>query len=153
MINIRKLNELRELFKKNLLQLNIATIGFDVLIISTSIIGMIKSIEWINKNTSELKNASIFYYNISEVVDIQIMGWLLLVSCFLLLISVFIRTPNEFRLMILGGLVSGLVYFAFGILAVDNASLYATYYNNLINGWVQIIIAGMGAIGIWKTKV
>lgn len=138
--------------KRSLSKINIASMGFDILILSTGVSGIIKSSEWINAAPTKFQSVTAFYRSINQIIDLQTVGWFLLISSLLLLSSVFIRTPNEYRLMILGGLFSGIIYFIYGILAVDQATLYTTYYNNLLNGWVQILIAGMGAISLWKTK-
>lgn len=137
---------------QSLRKINVASMGFDLLILSTGVSGIIKSSEWINSAPTKFQSVTPFYRNINQMIDLQTVGWFLLISSLLLLSSVFIRTPNEHRLMIIGGLSSGIIYFIYGILAVDQATLYTTYYNNLINGWVQILIAGMGAISLWKTK-
>ena len=52
----------------------------NLLILLISILGAIRGFEWIARDGETLVKASKIYLTISQVIDVQTLGWLMLIS-------------------------------------------------------------------------
>lgn len=123
-----------------------------LLIILLSAFGIMRGSEMVIRGENSMQNAAKLYIKLSEYVDIQSIGWLLLSSSLLLAISVFTEGTITFLLLTIGGLTTGTVHIFYGLVAVEGAKVVATYYTTLTLGIYEYIICAVGVMGLWKTN-
>lgn len=125
----------------------------NLLILLLSVFGIMRSLEWIIRGNASLKNASEIYVKMSQYIDIQSMGWFLLTASIVLLISIFVRGNTAYTLLIIGGIGAGTANMFYGLLSTESAQLLFTYYSTITIGMYLYILATVGVIGLWKTKM
>lgn len=123
----------------------------NLLIVLLSAMSAMRGLEFIIRGEKALQNASQLYIKLSQYIDIQSMGWGLLVGSLILLASVFTKGNTAFVFMIIGGGTLSLIFLFHGMVAVDSAKVISTYYTSLTLSIYQFIIFGIGVYGLWKT--
>lgn len=114
--------------------------------------GAMRALEFIIRGEQSLQNASELYVTLSQYIDIQSMGWGLLIGSVVLLFSVFTKGKTAFILMIVGGGATACIFMFYGMVSVGGAKVVSTYYTSLTLSIYQLIICGTGVYGLWKTK-
>lgn len=138
--------------KAKLIHFSTKDLKSKLFVILLSSIGVIRSIDWIITGSHRLKDVSELYIKLSSIVDINILGWLLLVASVILFASQFCNERIESWLVILGGLVCGTIHLLYGMVSVDSSNLATTYYNGLLIAVMQYLLVFTGVVNIWKTK-
>ena len=124
----------------------------NLLILLISILGAIRGFEWITRDNETLVKASKIYVTISQVIDIQTLGWLMLISAAVLLSTIFISDRVRYVSMIIGGFATGTIFIFYGMASTEFANLLATYYTFVTLGLYGYILCGLGGIALWRTK-
>lgn len=106
--------------------------------------------EMVIRGENSMQSAAKLYIKLSEYVDIQSIGWLLLMSSVLLVFAAFTENKTSFLLLAIGGLSAGTVHIFYGLVAVEGAKVVATYYTTLTLGIYEYILCAVGVMGLWK---
>ncbi|WP_440868126.1 hypothetical protein [Staphylococcus shinii] len=85
-------------------------------------------------------------------MDIQSLGWLLVIASIVLFSAVFIKGSSAYISMIIGGIGIGTIFLFYGLVTVEAATLISTYYTMLTVSIYGYLLAGIGASALWKTK-
>ncbi|MDK3656277.1 hypothetical protein O0A22_11725 [Staphylococcus pseudintermedius] len=123
----------------------------NLLIILLGVLGLFRGVEMITRDDEVLQNASNVYFRISQYVDIQSLGWLLVISSLILILSVFFKSKSAYTLWIIGGVACGSIHLYYGFVATETAKFINTYYQNITISLYQFILAVMGVCLLWKT--
>lgn len=124
----------------------------NLLILLLSILGLIRAIEWIGRSNEALVKASKIYVTINQIVDIQSLGWLMLISSLVLLSTIFIPGRIKYVSMLIGSASVGFIFLFYGMASTEFANLIATYYTFVTLGLYGLLLSGIGGIALWKTK-
>lgn len=140
-------------FKKNREPLHVNEIMAQAFIVLLIALTGIRGYEWIIKGINELKEVSPLYIQMQSVIDIQTLGWFLIISAICLTVSIFAE-KNEYIYInfIIGGLIGSTTHLFFGMASVGSAGLFTTYYSALIMAFALLILALIGVLGLWKKK-
>lgn len=104
------------------------------------------------RSNETLVKASKIYVTISQIIDIQSLGWLTLVSAAVLASTIFISGRVRYVSLIIGGFALGSIFLFYGMASTEFANLIATYYTFVTLGLYGYVLAGLGAIALWKTR-
>lgn len=124
----------------------------NLLILLVAILGAIRGIEWVVRSNETLVKASKIYVTISQVIDIQSLGWLMLISAAVLASTIFISGRVRYISLVIGGFGLGSIFLFYGMASTEFANLIATYYTFVSLGLYGYVLAGLGAIALWKTR-
>ena len=124
----------------------------NLLILIVAILGAIRGIEWIARDGETLVKASKIYLTISQIVDIQSLGLLMLISSAVLLSTIFISGRVRYVSLIIGGFATGSIFLFYGMASTEFANLMATYYTFVTLGLYGYVLAGLGVIALWRTR-
>lgn len=124
----------------------------NLLILLISILGAIRGFEWIARDGETLVKASKIYVTIGQIIDVQSLGWLMLVSAAVLASTVFISGRVRYVSLVIGGFALGSIFLFYGMASTEFANLIATYYTFVSIGLYGYVLAGLGAIALWKTR-
>lgn len=105
------------------------------------------------RSNETLVKASKIYLTISQVIDIQSLGWLMLISAAVLASTIFISGRVRYVSLIIGGFALGSIFLFYGMASTEFANLIATYYTFVTLGLYGYVLAGLGAIALWKTRL
>lgn len=133
-------------------KINTDVLKADILLIFLALLGIIRSLEWIDKSIDELKDISPLYTKMSVYFDVQTMGWFLFTSSLLIVLSVFLKRYSSSILLIIGASIAGSIHLLFGLLSVNGAEMFTTYYTNLSIAIIQFILVFVGVIKLWKKQ-
>lgn len=137
---------------KRILRLTQREVTSKILVILLSGLGIVRSQAFISTNTEQLKNVSKLYIKMSEIMDIETIGWLLFLFSLVLLSSSFFKEGVSQILLIVGCAICGTIHILFGMIGVDTANLPSTYYSNMLIGVVQYLVLLTGVNELWKMK-
>lgn len=121
-----------------------------LLIVLLGAFGLMRGFEMVIRGENSMQSAAKLYIKLSEYVDIQSIGWLLLMSSVLLVLAAFTENKTSFLLLAIGGLAAGTVHIFYGLVAVEGAKVVATYYTTLTLGIYEYILCAVGVMGLWK---
>lgn len=124
----------------------------NLLILLISILGAIRGFEWITRDNETLVKASKIYVTISQVIDVQSLGWLMLISAVVLMSTIFISGRVRYVSMVIGGFATGSILIFYGMASTEFANLIATYYTFVTLGLYGYILCGLGVIALWKMR-
>ncbi len=124
----------------------------NLLILLISILGAIRGLEWIARDGETLVKASKIYLTISQIVDIQSLGWLMLISAAVLASTIFISGRVKYVSLVIGGFATGSIFLFYGMASTEFANLVATYYTFVSIGLYGYILGILGVIALWKTR-
>ena len=124
----------------------------NLLILLISILGAIRGFEWISRDNETLVKASKIYLTISQVIDIQTLGWLMLISAAVMVSTIFISGRTRYVSMVIGGFATGSIFIFYGMASTEFANLVATYYTFVTLGLYGYILCGLGVIALWRTR-
>lgn len=133
-------------------KINTDVLKSDILLIFLALLGIIRSLEWIDKSIDELKDISPLYTKMSVYFDVQTMGWFLFISSVLIVLSAFLKKFSSSILLIIGASIAGSIHLLFGLLSVKGAEMFTTYYTNLSIAIIEFILVFVGVIKIWKKQ-
>lgn len=138
--------------KQKLLNINSIEIELLLLNIMISGMGVIRSYAWITADEDYLENASPIYIKMSEYMDIQAMGWLLMIASIVLFLSEFMKENAQKYMYIVSTFVGSIIHVVYAMIGVENANIFTTYYTSMLVGIVMFIMFMLGVLDIWKTK-
>lgn len=138
--------------KQKLLNINSIEIELLLLNIMISGMGVIRSYAWITADEDYLENASPIYIKMSEYMDIQAMGWLLMIASIVLFLSEFMKETAQKYMYIVSTFVGSIIHVVYAMIGVENANIFTTYYTSMLVGIVMFIMFMLGVLDIWKTK-
>ena len=124
----------------------------NLLILLISILGAIRGFEWISRDGETLVKASKIYLTISQVIDLQTLGWLMLISVAVMVSTIFISGRVRYVSMVIGGFAVGSIFIFYGMASTEFANLVATYYTFVTLGLYGYILCGLGVIALWRTR-
>ena len=124
----------------------------NLLILLISILGAIRGFEWISRDGETLVKASKIYLTISQVIDLQTLGWLMLISAAVMISTIFISDRIRYVSMVIGGFAVGSIFIFYGMASTEFANLVATYYTFVTLGLYGYILCGLGVIALWRTR-
>lgn len=124
----------------------------NLLIVLVSLLGFIRGMEWIVRSSHSLQQSSDIYITINQYMDIQSLGWLLVIASIVLFSAVFIKGSSAYISMIIGGIGIGTIFLFYGLVTVEAATLISTYYTMLTVSIYGYLLAGIGASALWKIK-
>ena len=124
----------------------------NLLILLIVAMGFVRAFEWIIRSSDKLEQLSDIYIAMSHVVDINSAGWLLMVSCIVLGLSMFSRGIIANYFMLVGGTMTGIILTIYAMIASENALLLATSYSIGTVGLMAFTVAIIGGVAIWKTR-
>ena len=124
----------------------------NLLILLISILGAIRGLEWISRDGETLVKASKIYLTISQVIDVQTLGWLMLISAAVMASTIFISGRVRYVSMVIGGFATGSIFLFYGMASTEFANLVATYYTFVTLGLYGYILCGLGVIALWKMR-
>ena len=124
----------------------------NLLILFISILGAIRGFEWITRDGETLVKPSKIYVTISQIIDVQSLGWLMLVSAAVLASTIFISGRIRYVSLVIGGFATGSIFLFYGMASTEFANLIATYYTFVSIGLYGYVLAGLGAIALWRTR-
>ena len=124
----------------------------NLLILLISILGAIRGFEWITRDNETLVKASKIYVTISQVIDVQTLGWLMLISAAVMISTIFISGRVRYVSMVIGGFGLGSIFIFYGMASTEFANLLATYYTFVSLGLYGYILCGLGVIALWRTR-
>ena len=124
----------------------------NLLILFISILGAIRGFEWISRDNETLVKASKIYLTISQVIDLQTLGWLMLISVAVMASTIFISGRARYVSMVIGGFATGSIFIFYGMASTEFANLVATYYTFVTLGLYGYILCGLGVIALWRTR-
>lgn len=99
-----------------------------------------------------LVKASKIYVTISQVIDLQTLGWLMLISAAVMASTIFISGRVRYVSMVIGGFGLGSIFLFYGMASTEFANLLATYYTFVSLGLYGYILCGLGVIALWRTR-
>lgn len=134
---------------------NINTVDLRMLLLIVMLSGFsfVRASGWAISGDTKLKHTSDIYVKMSAYVDISTIGWVLLIFSMLLFLSEFVRSDLSTYLLCISTLACSFIHLLFGMISVDSASLFTTYYSNMLVGIVHFLLFITGVIDIWKTKI
>lgn len=138
--------------KQKLLNINSIEIELLLLNIMISGMGVIRSYAWITADEDYLENASPIYIKMSEYMDIQAMGWLLMIASIVLFLSEFMKETAQKYMYVVSTFVGSIIHVVYAMIGVENANIFTTYYTSMLVGIVMFIMFMLGVLDIWKTK-
>ena len=124
----------------------------NLLILLISILGAIRGFEWITRDSETLVKASKIYLTIAQVMDIQTLGWFMLISAAVMASTIFISGRVRYVSMVIGGFATGSIFLFYGMASTEFANLIATYYTFISIGLYGYILCGLGVIALWRTR-
>lgn len=124
----------------------------NLLIVLVSVLGFVRGMEWIVRSSQSLQQSSDIYITIDQYMDIQSLGWLLVIASIVLFSTVFTKGSPAYISMIIGGIGIGTIFLFYGLVTVGSATLISTYYTMLTVSIYGYLLAGIGALALWKTK-
>ena len=124
----------------------------NLLILLISILGAIRAFEWMTRDGETLVKASKIYLTISQVIDLQTLGWLMLISAAVMISTIFISGRVRYVSMVIGGFATGSIFIFYGMASTEFANLMATYYTFVTLGLYGYILCGLGVIALWRTR-
>ena len=104
------------------------------------------------KDNETLVKASKIHLTISQVIDIQTLGWLMLISAAVMASTIFISGRVRYVSMVIGGFAVGSIFIFYGMASTEFANLVATYYTFVSLGLYGYILCGLGVIALWRTR-
>lgn len=138
--------------KQKLLNINSIEIELLLLNIMISGMGVIRSYAWITADEDYLENASPIYIKMSEYMDIQAMGWLLMIASIVLFLSEFMKETAQKYMYVVSTFIGSIIHVVYAMIGVENANIFTTYYTSMLVGIVMFIMFMLGVLDIWKTK-
>ncbi|WP_433912374.1 hypothetical protein [Staphylococcus sp. LKG3-3] len=138
--------------KDKLLNINSIEVELLLLNVLTSGMGVIRAYAWIATEKNSLENTSPIYVKMNEYMDIQAMGWLLMIASIVLFLSEFMKETAQKYMYIISTFIGSIVNVLFGMIGVDNANIFTTYYTSMLVGIVMFIMFMLGVLDLWKTK-
>lgn len=134
--------------------LNINTVEVELLLLNIIISGMgvIKGYAWIAADKDYLQDASPIYVKMAEYLDIQAMGWLLLIVSIVLFLSEFMKEKAQQYMFAISTFIGSIINITYAMIGVGSANIFTTYYTSMLVGIVMFIMFVMGVLNIWKTK-
>jgi len=123
----------------------------NLLIVLVSVLGFMRGLEWVIRSEEVLKNSSDIYVKLSQIMDIDTLGWLLIIASIILFLSVFVKKEAGYILLIIGGFAVGTCFLMYGMISVETANLLSTYYTMISVGLYGYVLASIGGIALWKT--
>lgn len=124
----------------------------NLLVLLVAILGAIRGIEWVARSNETLVKASKIYVTISQIIDIQSLGWLMLISAAVLASTIFISGRVKYVSLVIGGFATGSIFLFYGMASTEFANLIATYYTFVSLGLYGYILGILGVIALWKTR-
>ena len=124
----------------------------NLLIVLVSVLGFMRGLEWVVRSNEVLKDSSDIYIKLSQFMDINTLGWLLIIGSIVLFISVFVKKETGYILLVIGGFSVGTCFLMYGMISVETATLLSTYYTMISIGLYDYVIASIGGIALWKIK-
>ena len=124
----------------------------NLLILLIAILGAIRGFEWITRDSETLVKASKIYLTIAEIMDVQTLGWLMLISAVVIASTIFISGRARYVSMVIGGFATGTIFIFYGMASTEFANLIATYYTFISIGLYGYILCGLGVITLWRTR-
>lgn len=124
----------------------------NLLILLISILGALRGFEWISRDNETLVKASKIYLTIGQVIDLQTLGWLMLISAAVMASTIFISGRVRYVSMVIGGFAVGSIFIFYGMASTEFANLVATYYTFVTLGLYGYILCGLGVIALWRTR-
>lgn len=124
----------------------------NLLILLIAILGAIRGFEWITRDSETLVKASKIYLTITQVMDVQTLGWLMLISAAVMASTIFISGRVRYVSMVIGGFATGSIFIFYGMASTEFANLIATYYTFVSIGLYGYILCGLGVIVLWRTR-
>lgn len=124
----------------------------NLLILLVAILGAIRGIEWVLRSNETLVKASKIYITISQIIDIQSLGLLMLISSVVLVSTIFISGRIRYVSLVIGGFALGSIFLFYGMASTEFANLIATYYTFVSLGLYGYVLAGLGVIALWRTR-
>lgn len=138
--------------KQKLLNINTVEVELLLLTILTSGMGAVKGYAWIVSDEDYLEGASPIYVKMSQYVDIQSAGWLLLIASIVLFLSEFMKENAQKYMYIISAFFGSIVNLMYGMMGVGNANIFTTYYTSMLIGIVMFIMFMIGVLELWKMK-
>lgn len=124
----------------------------NLLVLLVAILGAIRGLEWVMRSNETLVKASKIYVTISQIIDIQSLGWLMLISAAVLASTIFISGRIRYISLVIGGFALGSIFLFYGMASTEFANLIATYYTFVSVGLYGYVLAGLGVIALWRTR-
>lgn len=122
-----------------------------LLIVLLASFGLMRAFEWTSRSSEQLKQASDIYITLDKYMDIQTVGWILLIGSIILLASVFTRGMKAHVMMVVGSLTFGIINLYYGAAASQDALLIETVYRSNLLGVFGLIVASIGVWSLWQT--
>lgn len=134
--------------------LNINTVEVELLLLNIMISGMgvIKGYAWIAADKDYLQDASPIYVKMAKYVDIQAMGWLLLIVSIVLFLSEFMKEKAQQYMFAISTFIGSIINITYAMIGVGSANIFTTYYTSMLVGIVMFIMFMMGVLELWKMK-
>lgn len=123
-----------------------------LLVVLISVLGFMRGLEWVVRSSEVLRNSSDIYVKLSQFMDIDTLGWLLIIASIVLFLSVFVKKEAGYILLIIGGFSVGTCFLMYGMVSVENATLISTYYTMISIGLYAYVLASIGGIALWKMR-
>lgn len=114
--------------------------------------GVIKGYAWIAADKDYLQHASPIYVKMAKYMDIQAMGWLLLIVSIVLFLSEFMKEKAQQYMFVISTFIGSIINITYAMIGVENANIFTTYYTSMLVGIVMFIMFMLGVLNIWRTK-
>lgn len=138
--------------KQKLLNLNTVEVELLLLNIMISGMGVIKGYAWIAADKNYLQDASPIYIKMAKYMDIQAVGWLLLIVSIVLFLSEFMKEKAQQYMFSISTFIGSIIHITYAMIGVGSANIFTTYYTSMLVGIVMFIMFVMGVLELWKTK-
>lgn len=138
--------------KQKLLNINTVEVELLLLNIMISGMGMIKGYAWVVSDKDYLEDASPIYVKMAKYMDIQAMGWLLLIVSIVLFLSEFMKEKAQQYMFVISTFIGSVINITYAMIGVGSANIFTTYYTSMLVGIIMFIMFMLGVLNIWKTK-
>ena len=134
--------------------LNINSVEVELLLLNIMISGMgvIRGYAWIVADRDYLEDASPIYIKMAQYMDIQAIGWLLLIVSIVLFLSEFMKEKAQQYMFVVSTFIGSVINIVYAMIGVENANIFTTYYTSMLVGIIMFIMFMLGVLNIWKTK-
>ena len=133
-------------------KINLHELLANLFIILVATLGGIRGLEWMISDSYKLGNVAQLYEFMSNIADIQSLGWILLVASILIFIAAFLKGKVAYIFLLFGGVSGAFVHYIYALASIEGANLFTTYYTALVLAAAQLILALVGGIMLWKKK-
>lgn len=138
--------------KQKLLNINTVEVELLLLNIMISGMGMIKSYAWIAADEDYLEDASLIYVKMAHYIDVQAMGWLLMIASIVLFLSEFMKEKAQQYMFVISTFIGSVINITYAMIGVGSANIFTTYYTSMLVGIIMFIMFMLGVLDLWKTK-